>query len=157
MRTATAALAILTSGGLSLALADPPAMPVAPESQGVAATQSSQARDTAGQNNAAHTLSAPATAAAAQTAAGAKPAPHTPGERTAEQQLRREGYKPSQVNGETLYCKREAPLGSRIATTLHCMTVSEAEMIAREGRETTEHIQRTVSGCLGAAMGGCGK
>ena len=75
----------------------------------------------------------------------------------AEQLLRLQGYRLSMVHGEEKYCRREIPLGSHLPTVMHCVTVAEAEEMAREGRDTTEHIQRNMSGCLNKAMGGCGK
>ncbi len=158
MRPAAAMLAILATGGLSLAFADPPAVPVAPESRSTTAPNST-AEDGADQNSAAHTVPATAAAPAADTAAVApvKPAPSTSGERMMEQQLRLQGYKLSMVHGEEKYCRREIPLGSHLATVMHCVTVAEAELMAKEGRETTERIQRNTVGCLGPAAGGCGK
>jgi hypothetical protein len=49
-------------------------------------------------------------------------------------------------NGEEVYCRREAPLGSRLPTALHCVTVAEAELMAQQGRETTEHLQHDTAG-----------
>lgn len=95
-------------------------------------------------------------AKAAQTPADAKPAPSAPTQSAMEQQLRREGYKATLVKGETMYCRREAPPGSRLASTVHCVTVAEAELIAKEARETTERLQRGMEGCLTKAMHGCG-
>jgi hypothetical protein len=55
MRVAVTMLAILTTGGGSLAFADPPATPVAPESRS-SATPSSTAEDSTGQNSADRTV-----------------------------------------------------------------------------------------------------
>jgi hypothetical protein len=158
MRPAVATLAILTATGLSLAFADPQATPVAPESRSTTA-QSSTAEDSTGQNSAAHTVPATTAATAPETPAAtpAKSTPSASGERLQEQLLRSQGYKLSMVNGEEKYCRREIPLGSHLPTVLHCVTVAEAEAMAREGRETTERIQRSTAGCLNPAQGGCGK
>jgi hypothetical protein len=124
MRPAVVTVAMLTIGGQSIALADPPVTP----------TQT------------------PA-------AAPAKPAPSTAStsdERMLEQQLRLQGYRLSMVRGEEKYCRREAPLGSRLESVMHCVTLAEAEVMVREGKETTERIQRNQTGCLQPAMGGCG-
>jgi hypothetical protein len=95
---------------------------------------------------------------AAQTSASAPSAPAADAsdERMIEQQLRLNGYKLRVQNGEKVYCKRGAPLGSRLETQLQCTTVAEAELMQKEGREITEGIQRRTSGCLNAAQGGCG-
>jgi hypothetical protein len=149
MRPAVAILAILSTGALSLGFADPPATPVAPESRSTT-TPNSTAEDSAGQNSTAHTVPAIAAATAAETpaVAPAKPPPSASGERMAEHLLRSQGYKLSMVNGQERYCRREIPLGSHLATVLHCATVAEAEATAREGREVTEQLQRNMSSCL---------
>jgi cytochrome c553 len=95
-------------------------------------------------------------AAQSPAAVAAKPAA-TSAEGMMEQQLRLQGYKLSMVRGSEMYCRREAPLGSRLGSQLHCVTVAEAELMAKEGRETAERIQRGTPGCLNPASGGCGK
>ena len=94
------------------------------------------------------------------TPVAANPTPGAPDEPMALKLLRAEGYKPAMRNGEKVYCRREVPLGSRLPTTLKCVTVAEAELMAKEGRETTEHIQRNTAGCLASAdphKANCGK
>jgi len=154
MKPALALLAILTAG-LPLAFADPPDTPANPS----AAQQNASAKDGTSQNGAAQTAPSPPAAAAARTppAPAATPAPGIPGERMAEQQLRLQGYRLTMVRGQEMYCRREAPLGSRLESTMHCVTVAEAEIMAKEGKETTERLQRNTPGCLTPAMGGCGK
>jgi hypothetical protein len=158
MRPAVAMLAILTIGALSLAFADPPANPVAPESRSTP-TPNSTAEDSTGQRSAAPTV--PATAAApAATAPAVAPGQSTPSasdEQLQKRLLQSQGYKLSMVNGQEKYCRREAPVGSHLASALHCVTVAEAEAMAREGREVTEHLQHNMAGCLTPSAGGCGK
>ncbi|HWW79230.1 MAG TPA: hypothetical protein VNY82_06520, partial [Steroidobacteraceae bacterium] len=134
--------------GGSLAFADPPATPVAPESRS-SATPSSTAEDSTGQNSADRTVPTTVAATAAKTpaVAPANPTPSASGERMAEKQLRMEGYKLSMVHGQEKYCRREIPLGSHLPTVVHCVTVAEAEAMVREGREVTERIQRNTVGC----------
>ena len=158
MRTAVAVLAIVTIGGASVAFADPPDTPVAPESPDTAA-QKGPAEDSTGQNRASHTVPATAATTATETpaAAPAKPAPSASDEGMQEQLLRFQGYKLSMVRGQEKWCRRETPLGSHLASVMRCLTVEEAQEMAREGRQTTERIQRTTPGCLGVATGGCGK
>ncbi len=157
MRPAVAMLAILTSGALSLAFADPPATPVASESRSTT-TPNSTAEDSTGQNSAAHSVPATAaTAAKAPAVAPAKPTPSASGERMAEHLLRSQGYKLSMVNGQEKYCRREIALGSHLATVMRCVTVAEAEAMAREGREVTEQLQRSMSSCqYGTHGANCG-
>jgi hypothetical protein len=56
------------------------------------------------------------------------------------------GYKPQMRNGEKVYCRREAPMGSRISSGQHCGTVAELATTTQEGRQGLERSQRnTVS------------
>jgi hypothetical protein len=49
-------------------------------------------------------------------------------------------------NGEKIYCRREAPMGSRISSGQHCGTVAELADTTQVGREGLERTQRnTVS------------
>jgi hypothetical protein len=122
----------------------------------------STVKDSTGQDGAAQTELATAAAAAAKTpaVAAAKPTPSASGERIQEQLLRSQGYKLSMVNGQEKYCRREIPLGSRLATIMRCVTVAEAQAMAREGREFTERIQRNTQACVytggGSAKVNCG-
>jgi hypothetical protein len=76
-----------------------------------------------------------------------------------EKWLRNQGYKPYMMNNEKVFCKRETPIGSHLATTLHCLTAAEAELMAKEGKDTVERLQRNMTSCLapGAhAVANCG-
>ena len=148
------AIALLVTAGS--AYADPPAASPAVAASPGAATQNSTAED-GGDHSSAKPASAPAATAENPAAAAAKPAPAAPRERLQEQLLRSQGYKLTMVNGNEMYCRREAPLGSRLGSTVHCVTVQEAELMAKEGREAAERIQRTGPGCLNKAMGACGQ
>jgi hypothetical protein len=77
-------------------------------------------------------------------------------ERMQEKLLREQGYKQYMLNGEKLFCRREIPLGSHLATRLGCLTVAEAQLIAKEGQQFTERLQRNTPGCLapGSSHGG---
>jgi hypothetical protein len=157
MKPAVVVFALLAAGGLSIAFGDPPATPVAPESASTAAPKS-PAEDSAAQQTPANTAPATPSTAAVPTAAtaAAKPGPSAPDERMQEALLRYQGYKLSMVRGEEKWCRREAPVGSHLTSVMRCITVQEAEEMAREGRWTTEHVQRNQSGCLAGAAGGCG-
>jgi hypothetical protein len=147
MKPAVVMLAVL-AGAPSLAFADPPNSPPAPESPTPAASvPPALSPQTPVAEN-------PVTPGPVVTPP--KPAASESKERLAEQQLRLQGYKLTMVRGEEKYCRREAPLGSHLATVMHCVTVEEAEMMAREGREVTEREQRNTPGCLQPSMGGCG-
>jgi len=142
MKPAVLMLAVL-AGAPSLAFADPPNPPSAPESPTPAASVPPA-------------LSPQTPVTEAPVVTPPKPAASESKERMAEQQLRLQGYKLTMVRGEEKYCRRETPLGSHLATVMHCVTVEEAEMMAREGREVTERQQRNTPGCLQPSMGGCG-
>jgi hypothetical protein len=155
MRCAVAMLAILTTGGLSVAFANPPATPAAPEESAGTPAQSSTPQDRGSQNNAPQ--SAPATAGATTPEKSAvAPASDEP---LQEKWLRNQGYKPYMRNSEKVFCKRETPIGSHLATTLHCLTVAEAELIEKEGKDTVARLQRNMTSCFApGAHGGanCG-
>jgi|SRR5215472_440881 len=161
MRTVIAALALIANGGLSLASADPPATPATTATPGSVAAPApvlAPAPATAPAPAPAPAASAASpistAAAAAQTAVPAQAKP--PDDRLLEQQLRLQGYRLSMVRGQEKYCRREAPLGSRLESVMHCVTLAEAQLMMQEGKETAERIQRNQTACLKPAQGGCG-
>ena len=103
------------------------------------------AEDRIGQNSAAQALRAPAAATAIATPAtvSANPTSNGSDEPRAEKVLRNQGYKPTMVHGEMKFCRREMPLGSFLPTVRRCVTVAEAELMARESREIVERFQRS--------------
>jgi hypothetical protein len=121
-----------------------PASPASPD----ASTQTSAAEDGTNRNSPANPTSAPATAAAANPAATPVKPPPSSAEKAQEHLLRSQGYKLAMVDGKEMFCRREAPLGSRLMSRVHCVTVQEAELMSKEGRETAEHIQRSMTGCI---------
>jgi len=147
-------LVLFAAASGSLAFADPPAPGVPVQSPG-GADQKSRA-DTIQPDRAVAAATAPADTTAAK-APAAGPTASAADEARREALLLDQGYKPAMRNGEKVFCKRETPMGSRLPTALHCLTVAEAELIAKEGRETTERIQRNSVGCLNPSTGGCGK
>jgi len=79
------------------------------------------------------------------------PVAKTADEQADEKMLRLQGYKPQMLRGAMVYCRRETPLGSHLPTTLKCITPEQAKMMAQEGRQTTERIQRGQTACLSTA------
>ncbi|HEX4389394.1 MAG TPA: hypothetical protein VH109_12270 [Steroidobacteraceae bacterium] len=148
MRCAVAMLALLTTGALSVAIADPPATAVAPQSPSHS-TPNSTAEHSTGQDSPSQTPPATGapTAAEAPVVAPAKPAPNASDEQM-QKLLRDQGYKPTMVDGEKKFCRREIPMGSHLATALQCVTVEEAKEIAREGQQFAERAQKKSPGCL---------
>jgi len=61
-------------------------------------------------------------------------------------QLFAQGYKPVSRDGEVYYCRREAEIGSRIAT-MHCKTAEQMKQITRDSKDLLGARQKT---------GGCG-
>jgi hypothetical protein len=60
-----------------------------------------------------------------------------------EQRLLSQGYKPQMRNGEKIYCRREAQLGSRIPDVQHCGTVTQLKDATLNGQDYAEKAQRT--------------
>lgn len=140
MRSVAAICAMLITGGVPVAFADPPpAAPVPPESRSSPAQNSTA--DSSTNQKKADTTAPPRAAPPSLT-------PSESDERLQEQLLRLQGYKPSMVRGEMKYCRRETALGTRIAAILHCVTIEEAIRMAKEGRELTERVQRNTTGCV---------
>ena len=141
MRFDVLALAFLGLGGLALAVADP-----APTTQTeLAATPAAVVTDSAAPATSAATA-APAPAAASSTPAS-QPAPtktlSAPALSADEQRLLSQGYKPQMRNGEKIYCRREAQLGSRIPDVQHCGTVTQLKDATLNGQDYAQKAQRT--------------
>ena len=135
MRFATFALAFLGLGGLGLADADPePATPsaapaaVIPNSPAPAISAATQASPPAASPAAASQPAAPKAAASALSAD--------------EQRLISQGYKPQMRNGEKIYCRREASIGSRISAGQHCGTAAELTMTTQESKDYLNKSQQ---------------
>jgi hypothetical protein len=134
MRFDILALAFLGVGSLAVAAADPaPATPPerAPAPAAVV-TDSVPASTSAPTGVPAPRASSPA---ASPTAASELS--------TAEQRLISLGYKPQMRNGEKIYCRREAALGSRISASQHCGTVVELATTTQAGKDYLEKTQRS--------------
>jgi hypothetical protein len=58
-----------------------------------------------------------------------------------DKRLRRMGYKPELLRGETYYCRREAMVGTRFESKV-CGTASELDRITVEGKDTMNKVQR---------------
>src|SRR5689334_11594392 len=145
MKCVTALLAVVCAGGLSLALADPPASdPTAsmPSTQVEPASPALPATPNA----------APVAPAQPVPATAAAPAATTHTEQL-EKQLRVQGYSPQMRNEDRVFCRREVPLGSHLPTVLNCVTADEAERIAQAAKGDIEHTQRRMTSCLMNANG----
>jgi hypothetical protein len=146
MRFDVMALAFLGVGGLALSAADP-APTVQPER---AAMPAAVVPDSASPAIGAATQ-APALPAASSSAANPPAAPKAAATELSadERRLLNQGYKPQMRNGEKIYCRREAELGSRINSVQHCGTVAQLKTATQHGRDYTENAQRTQNNPMG--------
>jgi hypothetical protein len=139
MRSVLALLACVAGGGLSVALADPPA---APASTSEAATPATPA-----------TPGNPAAAPAAATSAGGV-APAAPGAQPAssvtisaeqavmEKHFLAEGYKVEMRNGQKYYCRREETLGTRLGSQKFCSTEEQLKATEAQAKALVGTSQR---------------
>jgi hypothetical protein len=135
MRFDILALALLGVGSLALAAAADPGPATQPERPAPAPAVT----DSASLSTSAPTrvpASAPASSPAASPTAAAEVS-------AAEQHLINLGYKPQMRNGEKIYCRREAALGSRISASQHCGTVAQLATTTQEGKDYLEKTQRS--------------
>ncbi|MBV8877504.1 MAG: hypothetical protein JO158_07310 [Gammaproteobacteria bacterium] len=144
MRFDILALAVLGLGSLAPAVAadaPPTTQPERAAAPAAAADASAApATSTATKDPATPSAASPAASPPAATQAAA------PELSPAESHLIDLGYKPQMRNGQKIYCRREAPMGSRISSGQHCGTVAELATTTQEGRQGLERTQRnTVS------------
>lgn len=139
MRSVLALLAWVAGGGLSVALADPPA---APASTSEAATPATPA-----------TPGNPAAAPAAATSAGgvtsAAPAAQpvssvtiTAEQAAMEKHFLAEGYKVEMRNGQKYYCRREETLGTRLGSQKFCSTEEQLKATEAQAKDLVGTSQR---------------
>ena len=140
MRSGFLALALFGAGGLVLA-ADPPLTTQQPEHVATpAAVVTDSVSPVTSAPSAAPAPPALTSPAASQPAAAKAAAPSLSAD---EQRLLSQGYKPQMRNGEKIYCRREAELGSRISAVQHCGTVTQLTTATQNGKDYTEKIQRS--------------
>jgi hypothetical protein len=140
MRFHILALAVLGVGSLALAVAAEPAPATQPERAAAPAAVVTDSAPSATSAAKEISASSPASSPATNPAPTAKAAP--PELSPAESRLINLGYKPQMRNGEKIYCRREAPMGSRISSGQHCGTVAELATTTQVGREGLERTQR---------------
>ncbi len=140
MRSVLALLACVAGGGLSVALADPPA---APASTSEAATPATPA-----------TPGNPAAAPVAATSAGGGVTPAAPGAQPAssvtitaeqaamEKHFLAEGYKVEMRNGQKYYCRREETLGTRLGSQKFCSTEEQLKATEAQAKALVGTSQR---------------
>jgi hypothetical protein len=85
---------------------------------------------------------APATAVAAAPATAPAPADKT-AEATAKKiaEARKLGYNVVNENGETMYCHKEARVGSHLATETSCLTEAQVDELRRRTQENMRTFQ----------------
>jgi hypothetical protein len=132
MRLVVCVLACVGAGGMSLALADPPATPTAPPAaQAPAATPATPAQP------AASTPSAPAKAASSDAVVVQGAAE----EDNLEKHFLSEGYKMEMHHGEKYFCRREEELGSRLGGQKYCSTAQQLQATEREAQAAYQRGQ----------------
>jgi hypothetical protein len=120
-------MACVAVGGLSVALADPPA-PAA--STPAAATQAAPAAS----SNAPAATPAAAPAAASPTAAVTV----TAQDDMMEKHFLSEGYKIEMHHGEKYFCRREEELGSRLGGQKYCSSVQQLAATEKEAQHSVD-------------------
>jgi hypothetical protein len=133
MRIAATLLACLGAGALTSALADPPAD--APPGKPAATAAP-----------AAPAPAAPAPAAASQAATSDRTVTIQAELDKDTQHFLAEGYKPEMHNGEQIYCKREAALGSRLTAVKNCGTIEQLKVNERRTQAGVSDAQRQQTG-----------
>ena len=134
MRFDLLALALLGVGSFALAAAADPA-PATPTEHAAAAPA---VTDPASVSTSASRVAAPARAASAAASPNAAMEVSA-----AEQHLISLGYKPQVRDGQKIYCRREAALGSRIVAAQHCGTAAQLTTTTQEGKDYLEKTQRS--------------
>lgn len=127
MRSVLGVMACVVVGGLSVALADPPA-PAA--STPAAATQAAPAPS----SNAPAATPAATPAAASPTAAVTV----TAQEDMMEKHFLSEGYKIEMHHGEKYFCRREEDLGSRLGGQKYCSSVEQLKATEKEAQASVD-------------------
>lgn len=137
MRSVLALLACVAGGGLSVALADPPA---APASTSEAATQATPA--TPGGPAASPTAASPpatATSAGGITITGTAPAtPAAPQVDPMERHFLSEGYKIEMHHGDKYFCRREEEMGSRLGGQKYCSTIDQLKATESQAKASLD-------------------
>jgi hypothetical protein len=104
--------------------ADPPAPTSAPATQAATATEAA---------------AAPAAAASSTQSEAAKQADEAQAKR-----LHAQGYRPEVHNGVTVYCRKEAQIGTRFETK-NCAPGDQIERAAQEAKDGLQTMQKTTS------------
>jgi hypothetical protein len=89
--------------------------------------------------------STPPAAAATAASSDNKTAKSGTGMTPQEHVLRTAGYKPRVRNGETVWCRQETAIGSRLAQQERCGTPEQIERSVQEAKDTVEKLQHTVT------------
>ena len=91
--------------------------------------------------------SAPAAAASATTAPAASEKTTAADVALAAQihRLRSAGYKPKVKNGETIWCKQQTALGSRLTQVEICGSPDQVEQSIQDSKDAVEEAQRRVT------------
>ena len=92
-----------------------------------------------------HTTEAPPLAAQNTSPAPAVLSPPAAGQPDANQDLLKQGYKPSVRHGETVYCRKQVVTGSRFTADV-CLT---QQQIKDREQQAKDDLQTSGAGCVG--------
>jgi hypothetical protein len=144
MRFVTALIVYLFVAALPPALAADPSQPPA-------ATTAAPSSNVSPAPSAAGTVAPAAPAPPAQAAPGKVEVPPSASDAkgTAPKQvdpqqaarLRAMGYKPTMVNGRTMFCRQEQELGSRVASKV-CANAEDVDRATQSSKEVTRSVQQ---------------
>jgi len=147
MRLTLKVLACISTGVMGVALAaDPPAAATA-ETQSAAAGPAADT-PTPAADAPTPAADAPVTQPPPKEASTPAQSAGVPSEAQVEKILRAQGYTPTMRNGERVFCRREVPIGSHLASHLNCLTAEEALVLTRDAQNNTMHHQHNSSACM---------
>jgi hypothetical protein len=153
MRLLVGVLACLSVGGISSAVADPPAPPASTATPATPATPTTPATATSPASTSAPAAPAQDAKAAASAADSAKTPgvliESTPDLSTLEKHFLAEGYKMEMRNGEKVFCRKEQVMGSRLQNQKSCgsaLQLSETERQAQSSLNRSMMQQNNPSG-----------
>jgi hypothetical protein len=142
MRSVLALLACVAGGGLSVALADPPAAPASTSEAATPATPATPGNPAAAP---AAATSPGGVAPAAPAAPAAQPASSvtiTAEQAAMEKHFLAEGYKVEMRNGQKYYCRREETLGTRLGSQKFCSTEEQLKATEAQAKDLVGTSQR---------------
>lgn len=141
MRHYKTCFVLLLAAGVSTAFAADPPAPVPTATAADAGDSASAAGATAATPTAATPTAAVSATTATTAAAATADTPRVVDRDAQAKRLRGQGYKPLTRNGEIVWCRKEATLGSRFTTPV-CMSADDIDKASANGKDLVDTIQR---------------